>query len=324
MRGMSYFLPRYKPQRSAIEHRDFFRMTQEKVLTELVKAFLQSPVNLHPSLEAGGFKVCSHSDELTQCILEIRNMNLPVQRQHVQQKPKAVIQPHLATFKASAGWLDKFLSRHSLTLCRQRSIQEKLPAQGRQDSYRSCRHQSYVGTTPIPKGSSCQHGWTPVCFDTATNKTISKKGLREVIVCSNGVHKHCFMVTLTCTVSAIHELQDEDTAHLEKHQSLRMRCIMTIQLKGWMDHQLMMTWNKKVLVKHTKGRHALLVFDTFKVHLKDDVLEENNIRSTCTQVWVRSFCDFRKHRSRVQWRGFRIAFYWLLHKYVAIYTNKVT
>ena len=40
-----------------------------------------------------------------------------------------------------------------------------------------------------------------------------------------------------------------------------------------MDHQLI----KKDLVKHTKGRHALLVFDMFKVHLKDDVLKENNI-----------------------------------------------
>ena len=52
-------------------------------------------------------------DELSQWILEMRDMNLPIQRQHVQCKAKALIQPHLPRFKASAGWLDKFLRRHS-------------------------------------------------------------------------------------------------------------------------------------------------------------------------------------------------------------------
>ena len=39
----------------------------------------------------------------------------------------------------------------------------------------------------------------------------------------------------------------------------------------------MLSWIKKVLVKHTQGRHVLLVFDMFKIHLKDDILKENNI-----------------------------------------------
>ena len=44
--------------------------------------------------------------------------------------------------------------------------------------------------------------------------------------------------------------------------------------------------DKKVLVKHTKGRHVLLVFDMFKVHLKDDVHEETNI----SQVLIPGGC----------------------------------
>lgn len=47
-----------------------------------------------------------------------------------------------------------------------------------------------------------------------------------------------------------------------------------------MDYKLMMRWIRKVLLKYTKGRHALLVFDTFKGHLKEEVLAkltENNI-----------------------------------------------
>ena len=44
--------------------------------------------------------------------------------------------------------------------------------------------------------------------------------------------------------------------------------IITMQAKGWMDHKLMQKWTRKVLLKHIKGRHALLVFDTFKAHIR--------------------------------------------------------
>ena len=37
--------------------------------------------------------------------------------------------------------------------------------------------------------------------------------------------------------------------------------------KEWMDSKLMHEWILKVLVKYTKGRHALLSFDTFKGHI---------------------------------------------------------
>ena len=55
---------------------------------------------------------------------------------------------------------------------------------------------------------------------------------------------------------------------------------VTHQPKGRMDSTLMHAWILKVLVKYTKGRHALLIFDTFKGHLTEDVLqrlESNNI-----------------------------------------------
>ena len=40
--------------------------------------------------------------------------------------------------------------------------------------------------------------------------------------------------------------------------------IITVQPKGWMDGSL--------ILKHTKGQHALLVFDTFGGHLKAEVI----------------------------------------------------
>ena len=58
---------------------------------------------------------------------------------------------------------------------------------------------------------------------------------------------------------------------LKKITTKECNVIVTTQPKGWI---------RKVLVQHTKGRHALLVFDTFKDHLTDDILAilvKNNI-----------------------------------------------
>ena len=67
---------------------------------------------------------------------------------------------------------------------------------------------------------------------------------------------------------------------LKKITAKDSNVIITTQAQGWMDHQLMLTWIKKVLVKYTKGQHALLIFDSFKGRLKEDTLArlaESNI-----------------------------------------------
>ena len=240
--------------------------------------------------KAGAGRPISYSedleDELSQWILEMRDMNLPIQRQHVQRKAKALIQPHLPSFKASAGWLDKFLRRHSLSLRRQTSIQQKLPAQleGKISTFladvKALRMQhNFVDDLIINMDE------TPVCFDMASNSTIAKKGSREVIIRGTGAHKRRFTVTLTCTASG-KMLQPFVTFKAKTQRILKKipikecNVIVTTQPKGWMDHKLMLTWIRKVLVQHTKGRHALLVFDTFKDHLTDDILAilaKNNI-----------------------------------------------
>ena len=201
--------------------------------------------------KAGAGRPLSYSedleDELIQWILEMQDMNLPIQRQHVQRRAKALIQPHLATFKASAGWLDKFLKRHSLTLHRQTSIQQKLPAQleGKIATFLAdikamwTQHQ-------FPNDLIINMDETPVCFDMAANTTISKKGLREVIIYSTGAHKRCFTVILTHTASG-KMLQPfvifkAKTQHiLKKVKAKECDVIVTTQPKAWMGHQLMLT-----------------------------------------------------------------------------------
>jgi hypothetical protein len=46
---------------------------------------------------------------------------------------------------------------------------------------------------------------------------------------------------------------------------------VTHQDKSWMDESLMLRWVKDVLLKHTEGKHCLLVLvnDAFRAHITD-------------------------------------------------------
>ena len=220
--------------------------------------------------KAGAGRPLSYNEdfdmEICQWVLEMRDLHLPIQRKHIQRKALALIQPTHPTFKASDGWLSKFLTRHSLTLRRQTSIQQKLPAQ------LEMKLTKFVNDT---KALRKQHRFpldliinmdeTPVCFDMASNTTVDKRGTKEIIVRGTGAHKRHFTVTLTCTASG-QMLQPFVTFKantdriLKKIKAKETDVIVTTQSKGWMDYKLMLKWISKVLVKYTKGRHALLVF----------------------------------------------------------------
>jgi hypothetical protein len=126
---------------------------------------------------------------------------------------------------------------------------------------------------------------TPVCFDMPSGTTIDRRGKREIIVCGTGAHKRRLTVTLARTADG--EMLKPfitfkaKTARLLKTLSVsNTDAVVTTQPKGWMDSHLITQWIRRILLTHTQGRHALLVFDTFLGHLTDDVLQklaENNV-----------------------------------------------
>ena len=51
---------------------------------------------------------------------------------------------------------------------------------------------------------------------------------------------------------------------LKKIKAKESHVVITTQANEWMDHKLMMHWIRKVLMKYTIRRYALLVFETFR------------------------------------------------------------
>lgn len=55
-------------------------------------------------------------EELITWVLMQRDLQIPVRRRDIQLKAKALIGPEHPDFKASNGWVEKFMCRHSLSL----------------------------------------------------------------------------------------------------------------------------------------------------------------------------------------------------------------
>ena len=82
-----------------------------------------------------------------------------------------------------------------------------------------------------------------------------------IIVRGTGVHKQCFTATASgkmlqpfVTFKAKTNMTIQDI-HFEE-------LINTVQPKGWIDGSFMFQWIDKVLLKHNKRQHALLIFNT--------------------------------------------------------------
>ena len=122
-------------------------------------------------------------DQLLQWILEARDQQLPIQRKAIQRTALALIQPQKSQFRASEGWLQKFLNRHSLSLRRTTSIQQKLPADLERKLERFMQDVKALRECyKFPDHLIINMDETLIFFDMPRAQTIAKTGAREVRV----------------------------------------------------------------------------------------------------------------------------------------------
>ena len=139
-------------------------------------------------------------------------------------------------------------------------------------------------------------------FDMPSNATISRRGQKEILIQGTGALKRRFTVTLACTGSDVMlkpfiKFKAKTDGLLKTINVSEKEIIITTQQRGWMDSQLMHKWIHKLLLKYTKRMpYTILVFDTFKGHLTEDVLRklmDNNI----THVTIPGGCTSKYNHS---------------------------
>ena len=216
-------------------------------------------------------------------LLELRDLHVPVSILTLQEKAKRVVHPHIPTFNASRGWVEKFFARHRLSLLSQTSVSQKLPKQLEgsittfyEDAGRCMRIGKY------PRSLVANMGETPAFFNIIPAKSICKTGSRELIVRTSGREKKHVTVVLSAagdgTMLPPMLIFKGKTDKTIKKLRIPEGFIVKTQEKSWMDEGLMEVWVEEIWLKYVREvseqlgfDNSLLTFDEFSAHKTDDV-----------------------------------------------------
>lgn len=207
-------------------------------------------------------------EELAEWVLCQRDLQRPVSVVMLKAKAKATIGSKYPSFKASGGWTEKFMRRHSLSLCAKTSVSQKLPVdlEAKLEQFlKQVRAQRKAYDYPAEMILNMDE--TPMYFDLIPGRTLSKKGKRQVIVRGTTATKRHLTVVLTCTAAG-HMLPPMIIFKGKRELKLRRPpgYVVTVQKKGWMDGEHMTTWLKKIVLPYTKKAKTLLILDSFSAH----------------------------------------------------------
>ena len=199
----------------------------------------------------------------------------------LQEKAKNLIQPGNPEFKASHGLIEKFFSRHKLSLRSHTSVRQKLPSQLESvltKFYADAAKFIRIGKYPLSLVGNMDE--TPAFFDMVPSKCIAPKGTKECVVCTSGGEKKHLTFVLSATgdgkILPPMIIFKGKTDRTISDLNIPVGFIVKTQEKAWMD--LMKVWVEDIWIKHIRAEcqklgfeNVLLTFDAFAVHLTDDV-----------------------------------------------------
>uniref|UniRef100_K7FXD4 HTH CENPB-type domain-containing protein n=1 Tax=Pelodiscus sinensis TaxID=13735 RepID=K7FXD4_PELSI len=169
-------------------------------------------------------------------------------------------------FKASHGWGNRFMNRHSLS-----TIAQKLPMDSdtkllQLQKFIIKLHKKHCYDLSLI-GNADQ---TPLNFDNPYNRTLEVKGVKTVSIATTGHEKSRFTVMLACMANGM-----KLPPFVFKRKTMPKNVIfpntvhMHVHPKGWIDEALMLDWLQTVWVKQLGGlmrKRSLIVLDAFWCH----------------------------------------------------------
>ena len=205
-------------------------------------------------------------DQLIKWILVLRDLNFPVSILALQEKAKNLIQPGNPEFKAIRGWIEKFFSRHKLSLRSRTSVSQKLPSQLESvltkfyaDAAKFMRIRKY----PLSLVGNMDE--TPPFLDMVPSKCIAAKGTKECVVRISGGEKKHLTVVLSATLDGKMLLPmtifKTKTGRTISDLNIPTGFIVKAQEKAWMDDDLMKVWVEDIWIKHVRAECQKLGFE---------------------------------------------------------------
>lgn len=219
-------------------------------------------------------------EEVLGFVKELRNNGCSISYEMLQLKAREVARKNnipLTQFKASRGWVMRFMRRNNMAMRRRTTICQKLPANYTEKVVSFHRYVLRMRQeTAFLLSQIGNADQTPVFFDMPRNSTIAMKGESSIPMRTTGNEKLRCTVMLAITA---------DGRKLPPYIIFKRKTIpkgvqfprgihVRVQTKGWMDFPLMVDWIKTVwnvrpgaLLKQP----AMLVLDSFRGHLVNEV-----------------------------------------------------
>lgn len=148
-------------------------------------------------------------------------------------------------FKASDGWVRRFMKRNSLVLRARTHISQKLPndLEGKIQDFRKEVKQIHENSD-YPLDCICNMDETPVYLDLLPSKVVDRKGKKSVRVRTTASEKNRITAVLCCTASG--KLLQGKTMRPLKKVKIPEAVYCCTQQKAWMDESRMIEWINKV------------------------------------------------------------------------------
>lgn len=243
-----------------------WREMKEKLSTcqKTKKSFSGPKQGKHPEIGAAVFKF----------VTELRSKGMPVSRKAIMLKAIQLGTDAGIQLKASRGWCENFMKRHSLYLRRKTTVCQKMPEDFLEKiAEYQCFVKAFHQKNRYVLGQIGNADETPICFDMPRNYTVNMKGAKQVIVKTTG-HEKTRVTVMLCVTADGEKLPPYVILNRKTvpKKDFHSGVIVRAQSNAWMTSELMVDWLKSVWeTRKDVSSRSMLILDAFRGHLTDEV-----------------------------------------------------
>ncbi len=215
---------------------------------EIDKVPLKPSKLLRENRKGQGQKATHVEENLHKWILEKREESfIPVSTTMIRMKALLLIRPHLSDFKASDGWLRRFLRRNNLVSRDRTSMAQALPSdlENKVAQFRQAVYEMRVNGD-FEYDLIANMDETPVFFDMVPSKTVDTKRKKSIRVRTTKSEKQRIAAVISCTSSGKMlppmVIFKGKTQRVIKDISNSHGAVVSFQKEGWMDEMQMIKW----------------------------------------------------------------------------------
>ena len=215
-------------------------------------------------------------EELFSWIIELRSCNLRVSRKMIRQQARS--QSTVAGFKASVGWLRRFMKRHGLSLRRKTTVCQSTPADciPKLVSFISHLRKQQI-SYGYQNGAIFAMDETACWMDMPSDTTVAVTGARSVLLKTTGHEKNHFTVILTARADGLKMkpfivFKGKGTRLIKELQKIP-GVVIHFSSNGCMNDALTITYLRSIIGTFSFGKR-LLVWDAYQCHTSEAVRAE--------------------------------------------------